>query len=99
MTWNVIAIEVDDSVSAGDGSATEDSSTSGSSTGSGTARELELGGAEYILTSRFQRKESRAVCWMESWVGQSTLKSQFQRVAGWRLRAHLWQDLSKTLPL
>ena len=41
ITWNVTANEVDDSVSAGDGSATEDSSTSGSLTGSGTARELE----------------------------------------------------------
>ena len=69
MTWNATVVdvtEVDESVSAGGGSAIEDSSRAGSATGSGTVREPDksaagdklncrldgrLGGAEYIVTS------------------------------------------------
>lgn len=40
----------------------------------------ELGGAEYI--DEPVSADGKSNCWMEGWVGQSTLKSQFQRVAG-----------------
>ena len=94
MTWNVTANEVDESVSEGGGSATEDSSMAGSLIGSGTARELELGGAEYIDESVSADGMSNCMLYWKAGWGQSTMKSQFQQVTGRRLRTHLRQDLS-----
>ena len=80
MTWIVAANEIDESVSVGVGSATEDSSMGESSTGSGTARELELGGAEHIDKSVSEGGKSN--CLLDERLGGAGYIEKFQQVVG-----------------